>query len=87
MSYKKKNREKFKIQRKPKPKPPAAIIIDEATGDTLFEQPLVKDGLIPPAVAIEQPDVSKGGKARAKKLGKAKLTAIAERVKRSRPKR
>ena len=83
MSYKKKNREKYKI----KPKPPASIIVDEATGDTFFEQPLVNDGSIPAAVANELPDVSKGGKAKAKKLGKAKLTAIAERVKRSRPKR
>ena len=82
-SYKKKNREKFKI----KPRPPAATIGDEATADSFFEQPLVNDGLIPALVAKELPDVSKGGKAKAKKLGKAKLTAIAERVKRSRPKR
>ncbi|HEY3964039.1 MAG TPA: hypothetical protein VGM05_05735 [Planctomycetaceae bacterium] len=83
MSYKKKNREKYKI----KPKPPAAMIVDEATGDALFEQPLVSDGSIPGNVANDQPGESKGGKARARKIGKAKLTAIAERVKRSRPKR
>ena len=65
----------------------ARVIVDEATGDTLFEQPLVDGGKPPATIALEQPVGLKGGKARAKKLGKAKLTAIAERIKRSRRKR
>ena len=83
MSYKKKNREQFKI----KARPPASSFVDEILGDTLFEQPLVDDGLNPVATAPEGPGAPKGGKAKAKKLGKAKLTAIAERVKRSTRKR
>jgi hypothetical protein len=64
--------------------PLAAPFVDVITGDTLFEQPLVDEGEIPAAVAPNPPIVPKGGKARATKLGKAKLSAIAKRVKRSR---
>ena len=61
-----------------------APLIDEATGDTLFEQPLVDKGKNPAAVALGRLGGLKGGKARAAKLGKAKLSAIAKKATRAR---
>lgn len=58
--------------------------IDEV-GDTLFEQPLVDGGKNPAAVARGRSVGLKGGKAKARaaKLGKAKLSAIAKKAERS----
>jgi hypothetical protein len=67
--------------------PNAGYFVDPASGDTLFEQPLVEGELEAKAADSEPAAAPKGGKARAKKLGKAKLTAIAEKIKRSRPRR
>jgi hypothetical protein len=65
----------------------ASYFVDPASGDTLFEQTFV-EGEPETTIADSEPAAaSKGGKARAKKLGKAKLTAIADRIRRSRPRR
>lgn len=64
--------------------PLATPMIELATDDMLFEQPLV-DG--PKKSAVATPGQSggpRGGKARATKLGKAKLSAIAKKATRSR---
>ena len=81
MANKKYNRQ----PRRKKADTPAACFVDETTGEALFEQPLVADGTSPLASPAEQRDAPKGGKAKAKikNLGKAKLTIIAERIKRS----
>jgi hypothetical protein len=64
--------------------PLAAPLIDRAAGDTLLEQPLVDEGQKRADVAPGPAAGFKGGKARATRLGKAKLSAIAKKVTRSR---
>jgi hypothetical protein len=64
--------------------PLATPRIEQATGDPLFEQPSIEDGNNSPVKAAARTREHAGGKARAKKLGKAKLSAIAKKVTRSR---
>jgi len=63
--------------------PPPEAVIDEATGDTLFVQPLVDDEK---SAAAGPAGAPKSGKAKAKanELGKAKRSAIAKKIERSR---
>ncbi len=60
--------------------PLAAPFVDQTSGDTLFEQPLVDEQENAAAVAPGRSGGLKGGKARATKLGKAKLSAIAKKA-------
>jgi hypothetical protein len=64
--------------------PLATPSVDQSTGDMLFEQPLVDEGNNSAAQAPKRSGGPTGGKARAKKLGKAKLSAIAKKATRSR---
>jgi hypothetical protein len=61
-----------------------APVIDPDMDDVFFEQPLVEEGKKPASMAAGRPGELRGGKARATKLGKAKLSAIAKKVTRSR---
>ena len=69
--------------------PGPQAILDEATGDILFVQPLVDDEQSPAGAPAGRPSGPKSGKAKAKanELGKAKRSAIAKRIERSRWKR
>ena len=64
--------------------PLATPSVDEATGDMLFEQPLVDEERNLAAEASKSSGGPRGGKAGATKLGKAKLSAIAKKATRSR---
>ena len=64
--------------------PLAIHSVDPAIGDLLFEQPLVDEAKHPTAVEPGPSGGPKSGKAKATKLGKAKLSAIAKKVTRSR---
>jgi hypothetical protein len=69
--------------------PGPGAILDEATGDILFVQPLVNDEQSPAVAPAGRPSGPKSGKAKAKanELGKAKRSAIAKKIERSRWKR
>jgi hypothetical protein len=64
--------------------PLATPHIEQTTGDPLFEQPLIDEAKDSAVAATGRSGRPNGGKARAKKLGKAKRSAIAKKVTRSR---
>jgi hypothetical protein len=64
--------------------PLAAPVVEETISDVFFEQPLVDEAQHPAAADPGPTGGPKSGKAKATKLGKAKLSAIAKKVTRSR---
>jgi hypothetical protein len=78
------NRSKNRKKRSTGAIPLTTPIFEATTGDVLFEQPLVDEAKTPAALDPGPLSGSKSGKARATKLGKAKLSAIAKKVTRSR---